>query len=339
MKKILLLIILLFTYSNIQCQVDTLVNTPNQATVPDSGKISLKNEVINTPDSVKDNATVKPVPKEEVKTSAEKTNTEKKTTTSVKRNNTIEKSFPTIEAVKNINFYTLLNIILLLIVGLAFVKLIDTQPLGKNFYYYNHIKIFLKVVVWLLVFYLILNLLIEESDNVIIYIIIATTVIFAISTISFFKNIVGGFYISLNQPFQVGDYIRINSFEGEVEELNWRETTLRTIEAGIILVPNSYFLIYPLENINKGQTEQIVSMKLFVSSNIEPEEAKRVISEAALSSPFTFLHKEPKVFFIEYDMISKFNKYELQVFVKEGKYENHLIDSINMAVSKYLNSK
>lgn len=53
------------------------------------------------------------------------------------------------------------------------------------------------------------------------------------------KNLFGGIMIFLDKPFIVGDWIQMDNFEGNVEDITFRSTRIRTFENSILNVPNS----------------------------------------------------------------------------------------------------
>ena len=54
------------------------------------------------------------------------------------------------------------------------------------------------------------------------------------------SNLFAGFYVSVSGLIRLGDYIKLNSGEeGYVLDINWRCTTMRGINNGLIIVPNS----------------------------------------------------------------------------------------------------
>lgn len=63
----------------------------------------------------------------------------------------------------------------------------------------------------------------------------------ALASQDLIKNFFGGFVILTDKSFSVGDWIKVDSFEGTVEELGLRSTKIRTIDKEIVIVPNSRF--------------------------------------------------------------------------------------------------
>ncbi len=53
------------------------------------------------------------------------------------------------------------------------------------------------------------------------------------------QNLFAGFLILLYRPFQIGDQIRIDSFEGTVEDISIRATKIKTYDGERVVIPNS----------------------------------------------------------------------------------------------------
>ncbi|NEO85560.1 MAG: mechanosensitive ion channel family protein [Spirulina sp. SIO3F2] len=54
-----------------------------------------------------------------------------------------------------------------------------------------------------------------------------------------FKNFLAGILLLLQEPFQIGDQIVVNDYEGTVERIDIRTTILRTYQGERVLLPNS----------------------------------------------------------------------------------------------------
>jgi len=53
------------------------------------------------------------------------------------------------------------------------------------------------------------------------------------------QNLFAGFLILLYRPFKIGDQIKIDDFEGTVEDINVRATKIRTYDGERVVIPNS----------------------------------------------------------------------------------------------------
>ncbi len=62
------------------------------------------------------------------------------------------------------------------------------------------------------------------------------------------ENLFGTFTVLLDNPFKLGDMIKISDIEGSVEQVGFRSTRIRTPEDSLITVPNSRFIGSHVEN-------------------------------------------------------------------------------------------
>ncbi len=61
---------------------------------------------------------------------------------------------------------------------------------------------------------------------------------FALAAQDTISNLFGSFVVLMDQPFYVGEFIRVGAFEGTVEEIGLRSTRLRTAQRAQIVIPN-----------------------------------------------------------------------------------------------------
>ena len=54
-----------------------------------------------------------------------------------------------------------------------------------------------------------------------------------------FQNFLAGILLLITEPFQIGDQIVVNSYEGTVEDIHTRATTIRTYDGRRVVIPNS----------------------------------------------------------------------------------------------------
>lgn len=66
-----------------------------------------------------------------------------------------------------------------------------------------------------------------------------TSVVVALAAQDLAKSLLSGLCILLDKPFNIGDYITVNNYEGTVEDITFRTTRIRNIANDIIVIPNS----------------------------------------------------------------------------------------------------
>lgn len=245
-----------------------------------------------------------------------------------------------INILKYVNYWTIIRIIFLLVLGLIFNRIIDI--IRKNKKVKTSIPFLfvfitsLKVLLWITIAYLVSYQIFSKTTEFILIFVIIVLVFIGIALIDLLKNLTGGFYLSIKIPFEKGDYISIKNHTGIVEEIFWLNTKIVTDSGSEMNIPNSLFLIEPIKNVNKGEKEKQLSMEFSIPNNYDIAFIKKVILEAALSSPYMYVKKQPEVYLIKTDFILGVYSFKLLVFTIDTKFENELISSINIFVNNAL---
>lgn len=84
---------------------------------------------------------------------------------------------------------------------------------------------------------------------------------------SLVKDIITGFFILLEDQYAVGDYIKIESFEGIVEELGVRVTKLRDFSGELHIIPNGNIQI--VTNKTRGAMRALVKISIAYEENVD----------------------------------------------------------------------
>ena len=96
-------------------------------------------------------------------------------------------------------------------------------------------------------------------------------------------NIFGSFGLLADRVYKIGEYIKFNGYEGTVENINLRSTTVRSLEGFAINVPNN--LLANEEIINVSQTDRRrIDLCIDVeygTSNEKLDEACRILLDIA----------------------------------------------------------
>lgn len=103
-------------------------------------------------------------------------------------------------------------------------------------------------------------------------------------------NIIAGFLIFLDQPFQVGDWVTVAEKYGCVTDITMRTTRIRTNNNTYAVIPNKNIIDQVLVNHSKhGKTRIDVPVGIAYKENIP--QARKVILEAIAAS--TRIEKDP----------------------------------------------
>jgi len=90
------------------------------------------------------------------------------------------------------------------------------------------------------------------------------------------KNIIGGITLFTDRPFKMGDRIRFDAIDGNVEDIGVRSTKIRTLDGRIVTIPNSKIVDAAIENIS-GEPRRRVVLQLKLSCDTSPEKMKEAI--------------------------------------------------------------
>ncbi|RUM58321.1 MAG: mechanosensitive ion channel family protein [Persephonella sp.] len=80
---------------------------------------------------------------------------------------------------------------------------------------------------------------------------------FALAAKDTVANLFGGLTILADKSMKLGDWVKIGSVEGIVEDIGLRTSKIRTFEKSLITVPNSYIANNPIENFSRRQNRRI----------------------------------------------------------------------------------
>ncbi len=80
---------------------------------------------------------------------------------------------------------------------------------------------------------------------------------FALAAKDTVANLFGGLTILADKSMKLGDWVKVGSVEGIVEDIGLRTSKIRTFEKSLITVPNSYIANNPIENFSRRQNRRI----------------------------------------------------------------------------------
>ena len=93
-------------------------------------------------------------------------------------------------------------------------------------------------------------------------------------------NIIAGFLIFIDKPFQVGDWVTVSDQYGQVREITMRTTRIRTNQNTYVVIPNKNIIDEVLVNHSKhGETR--IDVPLGIAYKEDITHARQVLLEAA----------------------------------------------------------
>ncbi|MFE2263631.1 mechanosensitive ion channel family protein [Streptomyces griseosporeus] len=93
-------------------------------------------------------------------------------------------------------------------------------------------------------------------------------------------NLFAGVHILASKTVQPGDYIRLSSGEeGYVEDINWRQTTVRALSNNLIVIPNGQLAKANMTNFMRPEQQLTILVQVGVAYDSDLEHVERVTTE------------------------------------------------------------
>ena len=100
---------------------------------------------------------------------------------------------------------------------------------------------------------------------------------FALAAQDTIKNIFGGVTIFTDRPFRIGDRVKVDKYDGFIEDIGIRSTRLRTLEKRLVTIPNFKMVDAPIENVSEEPMRRVL-MKLGLTYNTTPEKMNEAMA-------------------------------------------------------------
>ena len=113
------------------------------------------------------------------------------------------------------------------------------------------------------------------------------------------ENYVAGVLILLQEPFKIGDIVKVYEHFGRIEEIQARSTFLRVWDGQRVVIPNSYMISNSLINYST-YPERRISIEVSVSFDTDLDKAMRVIFEAISAHQEVLKEPVPAVMITEF---------------------------------------
>src|ERR1700723_1490168 len=109
------------------------------------------------------------------------------------------------------------------------------------------------------------------------------------------KNLIGGFVVIVDRPFQTGDRVEFGEARGEVKQIGLRSTKVLADTGMLVTIPNADVLTKPIFNANVGVAECMVSAEVALPAGADVDEALKLCRQVAVCCPYTHLSRQVEV--------------------------------------------
>lgn len=100
-----------------------------------------------------------------------------------------------------------------------------------------------------------------------------------------FSNIISGIFLSIFQPFRLGDRIKINEEYGTIEDITLRHTVLKTWDNRRLVIPNAQINEASIVNYSVTDEKILMHLEMGISYDSDIDKAKKIMMEEALKHP------------------------------------------------------
>ncbi|MCA1584818.1 MAG: mechanosensitive ion channel family protein [Acidobacteria bacterium] len=132
-------------------------------------------------------------------------------------------------------------------------------------------------------------------------------------------NFFAGLAIQTEKPFRVGQWIAVGDKEGQVAEITWRATKLRTEAGQFLIVPNSIIAKDPILNYSEPSIPTRIEVVVGVGYQHPPNQVKAALSEALTHAPLVLTTPPPDI--LVHDFGDFAVVYKMRFWI--GDYETH----------------
>ena len=113
-------------------------------------------------------------------------------------------------------------------------------------------------------------------------------------------NFISGVFISFRKPLHLGDIVKIKDYMGKVEEINLRDTVLRTFQGQMVIIPNKDVFQNPIENFSLLGKRRM-DLPIGVSYGDDLEKVKKITLDTVKNIKHLSKEDEPTLFYTKFD--------------------------------------
>ncbi|MDB6094912.1 MAG: MscS Mechanosensitive ion channel [Verrucomicrobia bacterium] len=101
---------------------------------------------------------------------------------------------------------------------------------------------------------------------------------FALAAQDTIANVFGSIVVAIDQPFKVGETVKIAAYTGTVEDIGLRSTKIRLIDRSLVIIPNKTVAAESIVNLSRF-TQRRSEQTLGLPHNTPPQEIEAVLAD------------------------------------------------------------
>jgi small-conductance mechanosensitive channel/CRP-like cAMP-binding protein len=114
------------------------------------------------------------------------------------------------------------------------------------------------------------------------------------------SSVIAGLSLQIQQPYKVGDWLKIGDNYGEVMEIRWGATRLRTNDSIMLHIPNNEMVKQTIVNLSYPTRTHYMRLNMGAEYGAPPNRVKEALLRATIQAPGVEKQPPPQVFVSEY---------------------------------------
>ncbi|MBU6225392.1 MAG: mechanosensitive ion channel [Burkholderiales bacterium] len=148
-------------------------------------------------------------------------------------------------------------------------------------------------------------------------------------------NYVSGFVILLERSLRIGDYVRVDSFEGWVTDIKTRYTLVRAINGVESVIPNELLMTQRVENLSLESSHLLQNCMFWVGLHSNVEQVQKLLVDAAMSADLVIADPAPMAMLAE--VVPQGLRFQLNFWMDDPTHGQGLVKSnVNIAALEAL---
>ena len=113
-------------------------------------------------------------------------------------------------------------------------------------------------------------------------------------------NLFAGLMLNMDRELSEYDWVQVGTRVGQIVQIRWRSTILRTVDGDFALVPNSQMLSGEVYNYSRPSPRTRVWIRVLIDFRYPPNRVRQILSEAAKDAPGVLADPPPDALVSEF---------------------------------------
>ncbi|MBU1537293.1 mechanosensitive ion channel, partial [Myxococcota bacterium] len=232
-------------------------------------------------------------------------------------------------------FFRILNLGSVIILTLAVVLSVAVGVFDLFLGHYRRVNVPVIIKdITILVVYVVVVVIVVGQQGVDVTSIVTTsavlTAVIGFALQDLLSSIISGLAIEIERPFKVGDWVKFDTQEGKVLEINWRSTKIETLHLDTVIIPNNVVTRSPIVNFSVPTTTHRQKVVVGLPYGVPPNRAKASLMRALADVDGVISDPKPYVVVRSFDDFSI--SYQLYFYIDAFGARDRIEDRVKSRI-------